>query len=79
LRAWPAVLTRPRRHPDIALRQIGGEANLSLRSRGSSAAWASAPSGLAIYTQLRGLPVHKSMKEISELIYETCKTYLSRS
>ena len=32
--------------------------------------------GLATYTQLRNLPVHKSMLEISELIYETCKTYL---
>src|SRR5690242_1049378 len=26
--------------------------------------------------QLQNLPVHRSMKEISELIYETCKTYL---
>jgi len=25
---------------------------------------------------LRGLPVHRSMRDISELIYETCKTYL---
>ena len=32
--------------------------------------------GLVTYTQLRNLPVHKSMLEISELIYETCKTYL---
>ncbi|MBX3212304.1 MAG: sodium-translocating pyrophosphatase [Labilithrix sp.] len=32
--------------------------------------------GFMIYTQLRNLPVHKSMLEISELIYETCKTYL---
>src|SRR5437868_8228204 len=32
--------------------------------------------GLAIYIQLRNLPVHSSMREISELIYETCKTYL---
>ena len=32
--------------------------------------------GLLIYTQLKKLPVHKSMLEISELIYETCKTYL---
>ena len=32
--------------------------------------------GLATYTQLRNLPVHRSMLEISELIYETCKTYL---
>ena len=29
-----------------------------------------------IYTQLKNLPVHKSMLEVSELIYETCKTYL---
>ncbi|HXJ81190.1 MAG TPA: sodium-translocating pyrophosphatase [Candidatus Methylomirabilis sp.] len=32
--------------------------------------------GLVIYTQLKALPVHQSMLEISELIYETCKTYL---
>src|SRR3954465_9702290 len=32
--------------------------------------------GLVIFRQLRNLPVHKSMLEISELIYETCKTYL---
>lgn len=32
--------------------------------------------GLVIFTQLRNLPVHKAMREISELIYETCKTYL---
>ena len=34
--------------------------------------------GLVIYKQLKGLPVHKSMREVSELIYETCKTYLLR-
>src|SRR6267142_7086817 len=32
--------------------------------------------GLAIYRRLKNLPVHRSMREISELIYETCKTYL---
>jgi K(+)-stimulated pyrophosphate-energized sodium pump len=32
--------------------------------------------GFMQYTALRNLPVHKSMLEISELIYETCKTYL---
>ncbi|HMD40031.1 MAG TPA: sodium-translocating pyrophosphatase [Candidatus Acidoferrum sp.] len=32
--------------------------------------------GLAIYSRLKGMPVHKSMRDISELIYETCKTYL---
>jgi K(+)-stimulated pyrophosphate-energized sodium pump len=32
--------------------------------------------GMVIYTRLKNLPVHKSMRDISELIYETCKTYL---
>ncbi len=32
--------------------------------------------GLMIYTQLRNMAVHTSMREVSELIYETCKTYL---
>src|SRR5213594_690785 len=32
--------------------------------------------GLVIYKRLRNLPVHTSMREISEPIYETCKTYL---
>jgi K(+)-stimulated pyrophosphate-energized sodium pump len=32
--------------------------------------------GLVIYRQLQRLPVHQSMRDISELIYETCKTYL---
>ena len=32
--------------------------------------------GIRSYAMLRSLPVHKSMLEISELIYETCKAYL---
>src|SRR5258705_2457812 len=32
--------------------------------------------GLVIYTRLKKMPVHRAMVEISELIYETCKTYL---
>jgi len=32
--------------------------------------------GLTIYRRLKNLPVHRSMRDISELIYETCKTYL---
>ena len=32
--------------------------------------------GFVIYRQLRNLPVHRAMLEVSELIYETCKTYL---
>ncbi len=32
--------------------------------------------GLVIFNELKNLPVHESMREISELIYATCKTYL---
>lgn len=32
--------------------------------------------GLVIYGQLKNLPVHGSMREVSELIYETCKAYM---
>ncbi len=32
--------------------------------------------GLAICLQLKNMPVHRTMGEISALIYETCKTYL---
>ncbi|HEY4131350.1 MAG TPA: sodium-translocating pyrophosphatase [Gemmatimonadaceae bacterium] len=32
--------------------------------------------GLVIFTQLKNMAVHDSMRAISELIYETCKTYL---
>ncbi len=34
--------------------------------------------GLWIYMQLKAMPVHRSMLEVSELIYETCKAYLLR-
>ena len=32
--------------------------------------------GLTILVRLKNMPVHRSMREISELIWETCKTYL---
>jgi K(+)-stimulated pyrophosphate-energized sodium pump len=32
--------------------------------------------GMTMYVRLKNLPVHRAMREISELIYETCKTYL---
>ncbi|MGC4086072.1 MAG: sodium/proton-translocating pyrophosphatase [Vicinamibacterales bacterium] len=33
--------------------------------------------GLMTFNTLKNLPVHSSMREVSELIYETCKTYLT--
>jgi K(+)-stimulated pyrophosphate-energized sodium pump len=32
--------------------------------------------GLVTFTRLKSLPVHPAMREVSELIYATCKTYL---
>src|SRR5579884_4297995 len=32
--------------------------------------------GLAMYLRLKNMPVHRAMRDVSELIYETCKTYL---
>ena len=32
--------------------------------------------GLTVFIETRNLPVHAAMAEVSELIYETCKTYL---
>jgi K(+)-stimulated pyrophosphate-energized sodium pump len=34
--------------------------------------------GLGIYMRLKNLPVHRSMQEMSELIWETCKTYITQ-
>jgi K(+)-stimulated pyrophosphate-energized sodium pump len=33
--------------------------------------------GLIIFFRLKNMAVHSSMREVSELIYETCKTYLA--
>ncbi|MGQ0560568.1 MAG: sodium-translocating pyrophosphatase [Gemmatimonadota bacterium] len=33
--------------------------------------------GLVSYSQLKNMPVHRSMRDVSELIYATCKTYLA--
>ena len=32
--------------------------------------------GFFMYVHLKGLPVHRAMREVSQLIWETCKTYL---
>lgn len=32
--------------------------------------------GWMMFVRLKSLPVHQSMRDVSELIYETCKTYL---
>jgi K(+)-stimulated pyrophosphate-energized sodium pump len=78
--------------PSILAAEPGGEASLVLPDIGSQsyfginarvllmlglvACLIGLAFGLYNYIRLKKLPVHKSMRDISELIYETCKTYL---
>src|SRR5580692_5877975 len=57
---------------------MGDIAGRTLLLGGLGVALAGMVFGLVIYMQLKNAPVHKSMLEISELIYETCKTYLQQ-
>jgi len=62
--------------PDLALVSFGGMNGRVLLQWGLLVCLLGFGFGLVIYQQLKNLPVHQSMREISELIYETCKTYL---
>jgi len=63
--------------PDLDLVQfLGGIGGRSLLMFGLIVCVLGLVFGLAMYMHLKNLPVHKSMLEVSELIYETCKTYL---
>ncbi len=73
--ARPASSSRSLGDPAIA-RFMGTMSGSTLLHGGLVVAALGMVFGFVIYTQLKNLPVHKSMLEISELIYETCKTYL---
>jgi K(+)-stimulated pyrophosphate-energized sodium pump len=62
--------------PDLGEIQIAGASGRVLLMLGLGVCVLGLIFGLVIYGQLKNLPVHASMREISELIYETCKTYL---
>src|SRR5262245_19320488 len=84
--------TSPTPPPSARVQHAGGEASLKLPDLGQASfigingrtllmaglviCVLGLVFGLVIYQQLKALPVHRSMLEISELIYETCKTYL---
>ena len=55
---------------------FGGTAGSTLLYAGLGVCAAGMLFAFMIYKQLENAPVHKSMLEVSELIYETCKTYL---
>ena len=55
---------------------LGGMSGWTLLSYGLWVAVGGLVFGAVIYGQIQRLPVHRSMAEVSELIYETCKTYM---
>ena len=61
--------------PDLGLVKVGGMDGRGLLMSGLVVSAAGLLFGLVIFGQLKNLPVHAAMREISELIYETCKTY----
>src|SRR5678816_129699 len=62
--------------PDLSTVSFLGIPGSSLLAAGIAVAVGGLLFGLVIYRRLQRMPVHASMREISELIYETCKTYL---
>src|ERR1700730_13241860 len=62
--------------PDLSTALFQGVNGRTLLMAGLGVSLLGLVFGLMMYKHLRNLPVHESMLEISELIYETCKTYL---
>ena len=62
--------------PDLSVVEFGGINGRSLLMGGLVICALGLLFGLTTFTGLKNLPVHPSMREVSELIYETCKTYL---
>jgi K(+)-stimulated pyrophosphate-energized sodium pump len=62
--------------PDLASVQFLGMNGRALLMGGLIVCLLGMVFGLVISNQLKNMQVHRSMREISELIYETCKTYL---
>lgn len=55
---------------------LGGMTGWQLLAYGLIVCIAGLAFGGIIYGQIKSMPVHRSMAEVSELIYETCKTYM---
>src|SRR5262245_6282945 len=62
--------------PDLTTQSFQGISGFNLLLGGLVVCALGMLFGWIMYRQLKSLPVHSSMKEISELIYETCKSYL---
>lgn len=63
--------------PDLGAASFFGMSGYGLLSVGLAVCALGIVFGIVVFNQLRNAPVHESMREVSELIYETCKTYLA--
>ncbi len=62
--------------PDLSSVQVLGMSGRSLLMLGLIVALLGMVFGVVTLNQVKNLPAHKSMKDISQIIWETCKTYL---
>lgn len=62
--------------PDFGTASFRGVSGTTILLCGVGVAILGLVMGFVMATRLRALPAHRSMKDVSELIYETCKTYL---
>jgi K(+)-stimulated pyrophosphate-energized sodium pump len=62
--------------PDFGQTEVGGYSAVGLLSGGLGISVLGMLFGLIVLIHLKNLPVHRSMREVSEIIYATCKTYL---
>ncbi len=77
LQAFPAMASESDLIlPDLSSVSFFGMTGRALLSIGILVCLGGLAFGLSTYSKLKNLPVHRSMLEVSELIYETCKTYL---
>ncbi len=62
--------------PDLATVSVLGLSGRTLLALGLVVCVGGLLFGLASYLEISRLPVHRTMREVSELIYSTCKAYL---
>ncbi len=62
--------------PDLSTQSFQGINGRTLLMGGIVVCLLGLAFGMTIFFRLKNMPVHRSMLEVSELIYETCKTYL---
>jgi len=84
--AWAQGAAAPAQHqgggeanlkiPDLSQVSFGGMTGRILLQWGLLVCILGLGFGMVIFSRLKGMAVHRSMLEMSELIYETCKTYL---